>query len=133
MSTSRWLTWTPKGALLATKAHLEPPKPSKITSGGFEGTTPELFPIVEYSNAEMNAVTAEIFRWIRARCVKRGDTWSSEKSLWRDYHDWRQQHRLSVARRERFVEILDRLFRRELDGWRGIALAIDVVASTYIM
>lgn len=44
-----------------------------------------------------------------------------------DYTAWRRQHGVSVIPRERFAEILDQLFKREMDGWQGIALANDVV------
>jgi hypothetical protein len=134
MSTSRWLTWTSKGAV--TKEMPEPasPKPPKVTFEGFAGITPGLFPIAECSIAELDTATSQIFRWIRARCVRRRDLWGSEKSLWCDYIDWRQQHKISVVQRERFAEILDQSFRREMDGWRGIALAVDVAPTgRYIM
>jgi hypothetical protein len=61
------------------------------------------------------------------------DTWSSEKSLWSDYVGWRQQHKVAVIPREQFAEILNRLFKREMDGWQGIALAIDMATSPYIV
>jgi hypothetical protein len=47
MSTSRWLTWTPKPSIMGKVPNPEPPKPSKIISEGFEGTTSALFPIAE--------------------------------------------------------------------------------------
>jgi hypothetical protein len=47
VSTSRWLTWIPKGQLIEKTADPEPPKPSKILSGGSEGATCEILPIIE--------------------------------------------------------------------------------------
>jgi hypothetical protein len=133
MSVSRWLTWTPKAPIIEKMPDPEPTKPSKMISEGFEGATSALFTIVECSPAEMDAATSQIFRWIRTRCVRRREIWSSEKSLWRDYFDWCHQDKRSVVQRERFAEILDESFRREMDGWQGIALAIDIVANTHIM
>jgi hypothetical protein len=113
----------------------EPPKPSKILSGGFEGAFSEPSPIIEYPSdpspevppLDSAAATAQIFRWASVRCVRRRDLWGSEKSLWCDYVSWLQQ-KVSVVPRERFAELLDQLFRREMDGWQGIALAVDVAA-----
>jgi len=134
MSTSRWLTWTAKAEIMEKMPKAEPPEPSRIISEGFEGASPAHFPIEGCSPREMEAATSQIFRWIRYRCVKRRDIWSSEKSLWQDHVDWCQRHKLSVTERERFAEILDQLFNREMDGWRGIALAIDLEPSgRYIM
>jgi hypothetical protein len=67
--------------------------------------------------------------WIRARCTRRKDLWGSEKSLWVDYVGWRQQQTVSLITREEFAEILTHLLKREMDGWQGIALAIDVAPS----
>ncbi len=53
MSTSRWLTWVPKGQLIEKTADPEPPKPSKILSGGSEGATCEILPIIEPKYAAM--------------------------------------------------------------------------------
>jgi hypothetical protein len=72
---------------------------------------------------------AGISLWIRGRCMRRPDLWGSEKSLWCDYVGWRQQHTVSVATREQFAEILDQSFRREMDGWQGIALEVDLPPS----
>jgi hypothetical protein len=47
--------------------------------------------------------------------------------------EWRQQQKVPVVPREQFAEILDQLFQREMDGWPGIALAIDMPASPYIV
>jgi len=69
-----------------------------------------------------------------ARCLRQRGTWGSEKSLWCDYVGWSQQHKLSVIRRELFSKVLDQLFGRDMDGWWGIALAVDVAAArSYIM
>jgi hypothetical protein len=140
VSTSRWLTWNPKGQLIEKPPGPEPPKPSKVYSGGFEGASSELFPIIECPSepfaeawsADKDSAASQIFRWVGAQCVRRRDTWSSEKSLWRDYVGWCQQHKQSACPSEQFVAILNQLFRREMDGWHGIALAIDVAASPYI-
>lgn len=84
--------------------------------------------------AEQDADASQIFRWASVRCVRRRDLWGSEKSLWRDYEAWSQRNKVSVVPRGRFAEILDQLFRREMDGWEGIALAIEVAPSgRYIM
>jgi hypothetical protein len=92
---------------------------------------------VARSEASRQAGRRREIRFSRAligdRCVIRRDTWSSEKSLWSDYLGWRQQQKVSVFPRERFSEILDQLFQREMDGWQGIALAIDMPASPYIV
>jgi len=141
MRTSRWLTWTPKGAVTEKMPDLGPPKPSKVHSGGFEGPFSAPSPIIERpcsaspkaTSTRRDAATSQIFRWIGARCVIRRDTWSSEKSLWSDYVEWRQQQKVPVVPREQFAEILDQLFQREMDGWPGIALAIDMPASPYIV
>jgi hypothetical protein len=39
----------------------------------------------------------------------------------------------SSKRSRSSAEILDQLFQREMDGWQGIALAIDMPASPYIV
>jgi len=75
------------------------------------------------------AAKSPITHWIGARCVKRPDTWGSEKSLWQDFEGWRQQHKLSAVPLDLFGEILDRLFTREMDGWQGIALTVYVAAA----
>jgi hypothetical protein len=141
MSTSRWLTWTPKGVVMEEMSDPEPPKPSKVPSGGFEGPFSASSLIIERPRSASpkatstcrDAATSQVFRWIGARCVIRRDTWSSEKSLWSDYVGWRQQHKVPVVPREQFAEILDQLFQREIDGWQGLALAIDMPASPYIV
>jgi hypothetical protein len=78
-------------------------------------------------------VAADISQWMTARCVRRRDTWGSEKSLWRDYVGWCQQQKQFHCPCELFVATLDQSFRREMDGWQGIALAIDVAANPYVM
>jgi hypothetical protein len=118
-----------------------PPKPSKVNSGGFEGPFSVHSLIIERphraSSKAMStcrdAENSQVFRWIGDRCVRRRDIWSSEKSLWSDYLGWHEQQKVSVVPRERFSEILDQLFQREMDGWQGIALAINVRASPYIV
>jgi len=42
MSTSRWLTWTPRGSIFQKSPGPEPPKPSINTFEGFAGASPEL-------------------------------------------------------------------------------------------
>jgi hypothetical protein len=142
VSTSRWLTWNPKGQLIEELPGPEPPKPSKILSGGFEGARSELFPIIERPSAaplpepwsaEKDTAASQIFRWIGAQCVRRRDTWSSEKSLWRDYVGWCRRHELPAISRELFGEILTQWFRREMDGWWGMALAVDLAGTKYLM
>ena len=141
MSTSRWLTWNPKGPLIEEPSDPEPPKPSKVYSGGFEGPSSELLSIIECPSepfaeawsAEKDSATSQIFRWVGAQCVRRRDTWSSEKSLWRDYVGWCRRHELPAISRELFGEILTQWFRREMDGWWGMALAVDLAGTKYLM
>jgi hypothetical protein len=136
MSASRWLSWTPEGATIGKTLDREPPKPSKTRSEGFGGPVSGSFPIIkcpagsssEGSTVRTGATKSHIFRWIRARCAKRKDLWGSEKSLWVDYVGWQQQN-VSAVTREQFAEVLAEVFEREMDGWRGIALAIDVAPS----
>jgi len=133
MNPSRWLTWAPNGRTIDKVPDHEPPKPSKVLSEGFEGAPSDLFPIAECSPAERHAARSQIFRWVRARCMRRRDTWVSGKSLWHDYVGWCQQQKQFACSRELFVATLDQLFRREMDGWQGIALAIDFAACPHIM
>ena len=133
MSPSRWLTWIPKGRTI-DKVSDHDPKPSEIPFEGFEGAPSELFPIADCSPAEGGAARSQIFLWVGTRCVRRRDAWGSEKSLWHDYVGWRQQQKLPGVSRQRFGEIIDLLFTREMDGWWGIALAVDIAAvERYIM
>jgi hypothetical protein len=83
--------------------------------------------------AEKNAAASQIFRWVEARCARRDGVWGAEKFLWRDYEAWSQQSKQSTCPRELFRETLDQCFDRRADGWPGIALAIDVAASRYVM
>jgi hypothetical protein len=85
------------------------------------------------SLAQKDAATSQIFRWVGARCARRQGIWSSEKSLWRDYVGWSQQHEASVVPRDQFGEMLDQIFMREMDGWWGIALGVDIAAERYVM
>jgi hypothetical protein len=95
-----------------------------------EGSGPDhIEHVPEASPAEKYAARSHIFRGAGARCVRARGTWGSEKSLWRDYVGWCQQHKLSSLPRELFCENLNRCFDREKDGWRGIALAVDVEAA----
>jgi hypothetical protein len=95
-----------------------------------EGSGPDhIEHVPEPSPAEEYAARSHIFRWAGARCARSRGTWGSEKSLWRDYVGWRQQHKLSSLPRELFCENLNRCFDREKNGWRGIALAVDVEAA----
>jgi hypothetical protein len=134
MSTSRWLTWAPKVQRIAKVSENEPPKPSKSLSGGFEGAHSELFPTSECSPAELDAAKSQVFQWVGARCVRRRNVWGSERSLWHDYVDWGQQRKLTGVSRTQFSEIIDLLFTREMDGWWGIAMEVDIlVAERHIM
>jgi hypothetical protein len=88
----------------------------------------------ETSNAEREAATSQIFLWVGVRCVERRNDWGSEKYLWHDYVGWCQQQKLTGVSRKQFGEIIDLLFTREMDGWCGIALAVDIeAADRYIM
>jgi hypothetical protein len=111
------------------------PKPSKGLSGGFEGAPSELFAISESSPVvELDAAKSQIFQWVGVRCVERRNVWGSEKSLWHDYVGWCQQQKLTGVLRQQFGEIIDLLFTREMDGWCGIALEVDIeAADRYIM
>ena len=137
MSASRWLSWTPEDAIIGKRLDREPPKPSKIRSEGFGGPVSGSFPIIkcpagsssEGSTVQTAATRSHIFQWIRARCTRRKDFWGSEKFLWVDYAGWQQQQTGPVVTREQFAEGLAELFEREMDGWRGIALASDVAPS----
>lgn len=142
MSTSRWLKWAPRGQVIEKGPDTEPPKPSKIFFGGFEGAPSELLPIIEPGSAppleaapaEKEAAASQIVRWVGARCARGRGIFGSEKSLWHDYAGWSQKHKLSAISRELFSEILNQLFRRDMHGWWGIALALDVAAvERYIM
>ncbi len=75
----------------------------------------------------------QVSRWMAARCVRARRAWAAEKFLYRDYVDWCRQQESRPCPRELFVEILDQLFRREMDGWEGIALAMDVATVDHIM
>ncbi|MGA9929808.1 MAG: hypothetical protein WBQ13_02610 [Terriglobales bacterium] len=85
--------------------------------------------------AENDAAASQIFQWVKARCARRDGAWGAEQFLWRDYEAWSQRNKVSVVvTRGQFAEMLDQFFRREMDGWQGIALVVDVVASgRYIM
>jgi hypothetical protein len=76
---------------------------------------------------------SQVFRWVEARCARRDDVWGAEKFLWRDYAAWSEQSRQTPCSLELFCDSLSGSFVRESDGWLGIALADDVVASGYIM
>jgi len=46
MSSSRWLTWTPRQENIRRTPVPDPPKPPKPISGGFGGTIPWVFPLI---------------------------------------------------------------------------------------
>ena len=83
--------------------------------------------------AEKDAAASQIFRWVEGRCARLDGVWGAEGFLWRDYTAWSQQSEQSAFPRALFRETLNRFFDREADGWQGIALAIDVASSRYIM
>jgi hypothetical protein len=83
--------------------------------------------------AEKDAAVSQIFRWIAVRGARQDGVWGAEEFLWRDYEAWSQQSKQAACPPELFRETLNRCFEREADGWRGIALALDVAASRYIM
>jgi hypothetical protein len=82
---------------------------------------------------EKDSAASQIFRWAEARCARRDGVWGAEQFLWRDYHAWSQQSKQSACPRELFRETLNQCFDREAGGWQGIALAIDVAVSRYVM
>ncbi len=90
-------------------------------------------PILNPLPAEKDAAASQILRWVEARCARRDGVWGAEKFLWRDYDAWSQQSKQSACPRELFRETMNQCFDCEGDGWRGIALAVDVAASRYIM
>jgi hypothetical protein len=47
MSTSRWLTWTPKGQMIAKMPEREPSEPSKVPFEGFAGAALKMFQKIE--------------------------------------------------------------------------------------
>jgi hypothetical protein len=88
-------------------------------------------PLVPQCPAQNEGVL--ISRWLRNRCARSSQAWGSEKSLWNDYCAWCEQHKQPACRRELFCEIMNESFTREDDGWQGVALAIDLLESKYVM
>jgi hypothetical protein len=144
MSTSRWLTWTPDGSAMGKTIETELPKPTESSFGGSVGTFSGVSPVINPSPAftqshdipspkEGNAARILVLRWLRARCTQSWQAWGSEKSLWRDYCVWCEQHKQPACRRELFCETMNESFDREDDGWQGVVLAIDFLATKQIM
>lgn len=88
-------------------------------------------PLVPQCPAQNEGVL--ISRWLRNQCVRSCQVWGSEKSLWADYCSWREQNKQPACRRDLFCETMNESFTREDDGWQGVALAIDVPESKYVM
>ena len=143
-TTSRWLTWTPKGTpagpIIEKTPEPEPPKPPKTCFEGFAGAPlglfqkigpperkPECVPgAVELTGPEM---ARQVSRWMAARCVRSSRAWGAEKFLYRDYLGWCQQSSQPAISQEQFVAILDETFQRDGNGWQGLCLATDWGAS----
>lgn len=67
--------------------------------------------------------------WIAVRCSFSERVWGSEKSLYRDYIEWCQKYNRPQCPRELFGAILDNSFQRDAEGWQGLCLALDFMAS----
>jgi hypothetical protein len=120
MSTSRWLTWSPSNPIFESVHDYAPPKPSKVSSGGFAGSL----------SGHSSSMPSPVRLWFEARCAQRDGIWGAEKFLWRDYKAWSEQRRQTLCSRQLFCHALNGSFTRESDGWLGIVLADDVVASS---
>ena len=88
-------------------------------------------PLVSQCPAQNGGVL--ISRWLRNGCARSWQAWASEKSLWADYCAWCEQNKQPACRRELFRETMNQSFSREDDGWQGVALAIDLLESKYVM
>ena len=88
-------------------------------------------PLVPQCPAQNEGVL--ISPWLRNRCARSWQVWGSEKSLWGDYCAWCEQHKQPACRRELFCETMNESFTRVDHGWQGVALAIDLLESKYVM
>ena len=79
--------------------------------------------------AEQETAKKQMLRWIDARCAWSQGVWGSEESLFRDYVQWCRKNSLPPCSKELFSAVLDESFQRELDGWQGLCLAVDVAAG----
>lgn len=111
----------------------EPSKPSKVIFEGIAGTTSKPSLIAKCLSGEWDASASQILQWVEARCARGPHVWGAEKFLWRDYEAWSHQSKQSACPPKLFRETLNQCFEREADGWRGVALAMDVAPKRFIM
>ena len=103
------------------------PAPQETSKALFHGPVPAV-PLCPPQNERVL-----ISRWLRNRCARSRQAWGSEKSLWRDYCVWCEQHKQPACPCEVFYATMNESFTREEDGWQGIMLAIDFRDTKYVM
>jgi hypothetical protein len=88
--------------------------------------------VVQVLRGRREADKQEMSRWMATRCAvprNSAEVWGSEKPLYRDYCAWCQHNRKAAISAEQFGAILSESFERELDGWKGLCLAVDFGAG----
>lgn len=128
MSTSRWLTWTPKnGSIFQENPEPEPPKPPEPTFEGFEGSTLEQ--IQKSSDRPQDAWREDFIEWARERCALRDDREDSASiaCLLLDFAKWCTAHENVPCQRAEFEALLEGAGLRCAGGMAaGIVLKVDL-------
>ena len=84
--------------------------------------------VLQVLRARQETSKRQVSRWMTTRCtcpVNKQRVWVSEKSLYRDYVGWCQQHNQMPSSYYTFISIMDVFFQRDCDGWYGVCLAVD--------
>jgi hypothetical protein len=88
---TRWLDWQSPSEKFEKGANPSPSKPSKIISGGFEGTESSKIPNFFSLEAAPEAYEDEFSRWVREQCVFLDRAWWGIGALHSAYFTWCEQ------------------------------------------
>jgi hypothetical protein len=74
-------------------------------------------------------VRFQVSSWLDARCTCSRRAWAAEKFLYSDYAAWCCQCHQPPIPRKLLCVVLNKLFDRDGDGWHGLCLAVDLMAT----
>ena len=93
-----------------------------------------IMPLLIRNFAICYAASVLAFRSRTAPCQgSKAESKPEVEGCWADYCAWCEQNGQPACRRELFCETMNQSFTREDGGWQGVALAIDLLESKYVM
>ncbi len=132
LAIDRWRNWRPSDEKFEDFPGCEPPKPSKTTFEGFEGSASgqiQNFCESDDPDHDTAAWWQDFNRWRAERCIRRGgrEDWGGVGRLLVDFAEWCAAHDAVPPTRGDFERLLSDAGAEIQDGLaRGLVLKVDL-------